>query len=433
MIKQFLIFSISMVLVSHVFGQKVQKIKEKKVAKILKTLSSDEMEGRRTFTSGVDKAADFIAGEFKKAGLQPLDGLNEYHQRFKLFELKTTSLAVKINDQQIDEDKCFAVASSESLNWKKGDAIDLVHIKSEDNLRSSIRAVMRAEQNQLVVVDQSHAEMFGRFRRFLSRANRSFELGQGPSSVFVISDEQEINDFEVAATMEVSTHNLANVVGVIPGKRKDEMVLFSGHYDHLGIGRPVEGDSIYNGANDDASGSTAVMALARYYSKMPQPERTLVFVTFTAEEMGGYGSRYFSQQFDPNQIIAMFNIEMIGIIAEKGPSVAYITGFDKSDFGKILQDAVSEVKYEFIPDPYPAQNLFYRSDNATLARLGVPAHTLSSTPMTSGPSHYHQPSDEFETIDLGHMTDIIRGIALGAHSIISGVATPSRVAPEGLN
>src|SRR5258708_32662839 len=106
---------------------------------------------------------------------------------------------------------------------------------------------------------------------------------------------------------------MANVVGVLEGKtRKEEMVVFGCHYDHIGIRPKVDGDSIANGADDDASGTTAVIELARYYKKMKNNIRTLVFVAFTAEEVGGFGSQYFSQQLNPDKVVAMFNIEMIG-------------------------------------------------------------------------------------------------------------------------
>ncbi|RMG20188.1 MAG: M20/M25/M40 family metallo-hydrolase, partial [Bacteroidetes bacterium] len=237
----------------------------------------------------------------------------------------------------------------------------------------------------------------------------------------------------VQATFEAERSELANVAGMIPGKRKEEIVVFSAHYDHLGIGRPIAGDSIYNGANDDASGTTAVISLAAFFKQQPQPERSLVFVAFTAEEMGGYGSRYFSQQFDPEHITAMFNIEMIGIEAEKGPASAYITGFDRSSLGNIMQQAVQGSMYNFHPDPYPEQNLFYRSDNATLARLGVPAHTIATTPMKPNQPHYHKPSDEFSTVNTQHITHIIRAIALGAMPVVSGEQTPSRVDKSQVN
>src|SRR5439155_21845406 len=123
------------------------------------------------------------------------------------------------------------------------------------------------------------------------------------------------------------TH-FANVVGILPGKsKKNEQVVFSSHYDHLGIGKPVATDSIYNGANDDAAGTTAIIMLAKHFKKLGNNERTLVFAAFTAEEIGGFGSQYFSQQMNPSDVVAMFNIEMIGTQSKWGTNSAYITGF----------------------------------------------------------------------------------------------------------
>jgi Zn-dependent M28 family amino/carboxypeptidase len=219
----------------------------------------------------------------------------------------------------------------------------------------------------------------------------------------------------------------------LPGKSKpDEYVVFSGHYDHLGIGSPAEGmphddkDSIYNGANDDAAGTTAVIMLAKYLSKLNNNERSLIFTTFVAEELGGFGSQYFSKQLAPEKVVAMFNIEMIGTESKWGANSAYITGFEKSGMGKILQENLKGSSFSFYPDPYPEQQLFYRSDNATLARLGVPAHTISTSKMDSEPN-YHKASDEIGTLDMKNMAEIIKAIALSSATIISGKDTPSRV------
>jgi len=220
---------------------------------------------------------------------------------------------------------------------------------------------------------------------------------------------------------------MTNVVGILEGKQqKDEMVVFSGHYDHIGIQTPTEGDSIANGADDDASGTTAVIELARYFKKIKKNNRTLIFVAFTAEEIGGYGSRYFSQQLNPDKVVAMFNIEMIGKPSKWGQHSAFITGFEKSDFGEILQRNLSGTPFEFHPDPYPQQNLFYRSDNATLARLGVPAHSISTDQIDVDP-YYHTVNDEVETLDMTNITAAIRAIALSSRSIVAGKETPRRV------
>ena len=222
---------------------------------------------------------------------------------------------------------------------------------------------------------------------------------------------------------------LSNVVGVIPGKSKpDEYVIFSGHFDHLGISsRNLQNnDSIYNGANDDAAGITAMIMLAKYFKKLNNNERTLLFAAFNAEEMGGFGATYFSKKFDPAKVVAMFNIEMIGTESKWGKNSAFITGYEKTNMGELLQKNLSGTEFTFYPDPYPAQQLFYRSDNATLARLGVPAHTISTSKMDNEPN-YHKASDEVGTLDLKNMTEIIKAIALSAKGIVSGVETPTRV------
>jgi Zn-dependent M28 family amino/carboxypeptidase len=188
----------------------------------------------------------------------------------------------------------------------------------------------------------------------------------------------------------------------------------------------AQGDSIYNGANDDAAGTTAVIMLANYFSKMHNNERTLVFVAFTAEESGGFGSQYFSRSIDADKVVAMFNLEMIGTESKWGTNSAYITGYERSDFGKILQKNLEGTSFHFEPDPYPTQNLFYRSDNATLAALGVPAHTISTSKMDNEPN-YHKQSDEISTLDLNNMAEIMKAIALSSKTIVSGKDTPTRV------
>ena len=218
-----------------------------------------------------------------------------------------------------------------------------------------------------------------------------------------------------------------NVVGVLKGKSKpNEYVIFSAHYDHLGVNDSNEGDKIYNGANDDASGTTAIIALANYFKELNENERTIIFVAFTGEEVGGYGSRFFTQSVNPDEVVAMFNIEMIGTESKWNKNSAYITGYERSDFGTILQKNLKGTNFNFYPDPYPEQQLFYRSDNARLAAVGVPAHTISTSKMDSE-ANYHQLSDEVSTLDLDNMTEIIEAIAISSESIINGIDTPSRV------
>lgn len=220
--------------------------------------------------------------------------------------------------------------------------------------------------------------------------------------------------------------NANNVIGILPGKSKpQEYVVFSCHYDHLGMKKSGD-DLIFNGANDDASGVTAVITLAKYFKELNTNERTIIFVAFTGEEVGGYGSTYFSKSIDADKVMAMFNIEMIGTESKWNKNSAYITGFEKTDFGTILQKNLKGSNFNFYPDPYPQEHLFYRSDNATLATLGVPAHTISTSKMDSEPN-YHKVTDEIGTLDLDNMTEIIKAIAISSESIISGKDTPTRI------
>jgi Zn-dependent M28 family amino/carboxypeptidase len=227
-----------------------------------------------------------------------------------------------------------------------------------------------------------------------------------------------------------SEMDLFNVIGVLPGKSApEEYVVISAHYDHLGIvdkSRIVGGDSIANGADDDASGTSAIMALASYWKKRGDNKRSIVFVAFTAEEKGLIGSTYFGKTIDPAKVVAGINIEMIGKPSTFGPNTAWLTGFDRSDFGTIIQKNLIGTEYKLYPDPYPDFRLFFRSDNASLARLGVPAHTFSSGPIDQDP-FYHTVDDEIETLDMQLVTNTVRAVALGTESIIMGLDTPSRI------
>ncbi len=218
-----------------------------------------------------------------------------------------------------------------------------------------------------------------------------------------------------------------NVLGVLEGKsKKDEFVIVSAHYDHLGVKKSGEGDRIYNGANDDASGVVGVLALAEHFAKKNTNERSILFVAFTAEEMGLIGSKHFGKDIDADKFVAGINLELIGKEPKTGPKTAWLTGFDRSNFGKIIQKNLKGTGYKLFPDPYVKFNLFFRSDNASLAKLGVPSHTFSTTPIDIDPD-YHKVSDEAETLDVGVLTETVKAVAKGTTSIINGVDTPTRV------
>ena len=401
------------------------------VTRVISVLASDDMRGRQAFAPEAMDAANFIASEFESIGLTKLDGDSDFIQDFSLYTVSTASVAATINGEKLAPDFVAASVSAETLNWMEGGDVTPTYVGAGDNLMTTWRS-NRGAPNALLIVHPDQKEAFDQISGFLRRPSRTMKLEGGANMVMVLSAAKSVSSFSVEATASISDMKIANVAGMIPGKRSDEIVVFSGHYDHLGVRNGAEPDSIYNGANDDASGTTAVIELARYFKSMGKPERSIYFVAFTAEESGGYGSRHFSETVNPDQIVAMFNIEMIGKPAVAGPNTAWITGFDRSDFGAILQEAVTGTVFSFYADPYPDQNLFYRSDNATLARLGVPAHSISTTPIDVD-TDYHQASDEVSTLDLDHMTNAIKAIAAGAATIISGEKTPTRIDPATVN
>ena len=297
---QFLLFTSTLV--------NSQVISEELVKKHLYTLSSDEMEGRKAGTKGIEKAAQYIEKEFERIGLDKFDEMTSFRQKF--------------------------------------------------------------EKNGL---------------------------------------------------------SLFNVIGFLEGKsKKNELIIISAHYDHLGVKIDGEGDLIFNGANDNASGVAAILTLAEYFNTNNINERSLLFVAFTAEEMGLIGSNYFSKQINPEEIIAGINIEMIGKESPFGPNTAWLTGFERSNFGKIIQKNLKETEYQVLPDPYTSFKLFFRSDNASLARLGVPAHTFSTSPMDKD-LDYHKVTDEVNTLNIFTISETIKAIAIGIKSIADGTDTPSRV------
>src|SRR5688572_1769894 len=406
-----------------VSAQKAENIiNAKEVERIERVLAADEMKGRRVFSPEIDKAADFIADEFKKAGLQTATGLTGFRQDFAIITPKFVSASCTFDNENIDVKNVVVVTCHSGLNINERSGYEKVKLEGGKNLNTEAQKFVRSGKNYLVLVDTSYSKNYSR----LTNIKRG--LFKMYNSVVFVMTTMNPSTYTIEARHEITEQKLANVVGVLPGKsKKDEYVIFSGHYDHIGISRqPVNGDSIYNGANDDAAGTTAVIMLAKYFKALGNNERTIVFAAFTAEESGGYGSRYFSSQFDPEKVMAMFNIEMIGTESKWGKNSAYITGYEKTDMGAIMQKNLEGTGFTFHPDPYTDQNLFYRSDNATLARLGVAAHTISTAKMDGEP-HYHKVSDHIETLDMENMSMIIKSIALASRSIVAGKDTPIRV------
>jgi len=213
-----------------------------------------------------------------------------------------------------------------------------------------------------------------------------------------------------------------NVVGVLTGSDpalRDEVVLVDAHYDHLGVvpSTPTQRDTVFNGADDDASGTTAVIMIARALAAGPRPKRTVVFLATTGEETGLVGTRwYIAHPVRPlEKTVANLEIEMIGRpdSLAGGAGRAWLTGFERSTMG----DQLRENGIPIVADPRPTQCFFERSDNIAFAYLGIPAHTLSTFNLHTD---YHQPSDEADRLDYEHMARVIESGARAVRLLADG-------------
>jgi hypothetical protein len=322
--------------------------------RILSALADDSMEGRATGTPGAQRAARYIGGEMKKIGLEPL-GDSGYFQR--------------------------------------------VAVTMDTTYRPAMRAV--------TITDST------------GRKSVRGEPTGGPPVMRVQLRVRE--SFAALDTVPRSRWRQAvNVLGVIRGSDpalKSEYVLVDGHYDHLGIGRPVNGDSIYNGADDDASGITAVLEIARQMMQGPKPKRTVVFAAMIGEEVGLLGTNwYIAHPAIPlENMAANLEIEMIGRPDSLAGGVgrAWLTGYERSTMG----DAFAANGIPIVPDKRIDQNFFGRSDNIAFARRGIPAHTLSSFNLHTD---YHRPSDDITKVDFVHMAGVINAGAKAVRLLTDG-------------
>jgi Zn-dependent M28 family amino/carboxypeptidase len=213
-----------------------------------------------------------------------------------------------------------------------------------------------------------------------------------------------------------------NIIGILPGSDpalRNEVVAFAAHYDHLGIGTPVNGDSIYNGADDDASGVTTVLEIARALTSGRPPKRTILFLATTGEEQGILGTRWYVDHpvFPLSQMVAEMEVEMAGRpdSLAGGRGKLWMTGYDRSTMGSMLKEAGIPI----VADPYRQMRFFERSDNIVFARKGIPAHTLSSYNLHQD---YHEPMDEVSRIDFDHLTMTARAAASAARLLADGPA-----------
>ena len=245
-----------------------------------------------------------------------------------------------------------------------------------------------------------------------------------------LGDDGYFQTTTLAARGSETQEKVRNVIGVLRGSDlalKDTYILVTAHYDHLGIRQTAGGPVIYNGANDDGSGTVSVIELAGALgaAKVP-PKRSIVFMTFFGEERGLLGSRYYASHpvVPIASTIADINLEQVGRTDDtEGPRVAgaSMTGFDFSELGPLFQQAGKLVGVDVSKHPRNSDAFFARSDNQALADLGVPAHTLCTAYVYPD---YHGPGDHWDKVDYANMEKVDRMVALGLLTLADSPTEP---------
>lgn len=404
-------------------------------------LASDKLKGRGNFSSEINEAATYIAQRFKTIGLQPLPNSKNFYQTFSIERIKPDSISVVINEQNIPTQNIAFISHAQKKQWQNTQHIHIKYVTEKDDFHKSLNAYNQAGGEYLVLIHPAHTEVFNRYKTYfnqsksqlLTRQNTTLSKQENNkrqhSLILVLSDVQKVEQINIHLTTEQNVFQLKNVVGVLPASKKlkdstTTHLLFSAHYDHLGINDQTQ--AIYNGADDDASGTTAIIQLAEFYAQQKDNTRPIIFAAFAAEELGILGSNYFSKQIPPESIAAMFNIEMIGKPSKFGAGKLWMTGYDKSELFTLLNKGKPKNDLAVYPDPYPEQTLFYRSDNAPLARLGVPAHSFSSSQIDIDP-HYHQISDKLSSLNLEAMYQVIDNLSRITQPLAQGAVAPARI------
>ena len=411
-------------------------ITEARVRETVAWLADDARAGRDTGSPEIVVAGEWIADRFAKAGLARAVADSWYHE-FPLtgWTLDASRIAVTLVSRDGETAREHVLAPDVDVRqWTVAESVEgadeaCTVALLEDPVMQRLLTAGAARRPIFCEIDESHP--------YWQRARGSHQvLGarrQGSRPLFLVRkgalpEATRTADAQWSATWKVAAPAKAevpqrNVVAVLPGAaRKDEYVVVSAHYDHVGTGRAVDGDAIYNGADDDATGTTAVILLAEALAKAGPLPRSVAFVCFTGEERGLVGSKAFCEQppFPLAKVVANVNIEMLGRPEAGREGKAWVTGPDLSDFAAMAAAAMGKAGVEIVGFPMAGQ-LFAASDNWSFAKAGVVAHSISA-----GSLHpdYHQPSDEVEKLDIGHMTRVIEGLRAFVFDLASREAGP---------
>ncbi len=429
--------------------------------KHLRVLAADAMMGRQTGEAGADSAAAYIARYFAAYGLQPAPGQDDFYQTLRLqttFTPQTTSLQIGEATLQPEEDFLLLAGGAAQLSapavfaghgWVNeaegrddyagldvnGKVVFVLPGPGEESGRKEIFDAM--PRKQALAAERGAVALFELYRlsfpwnyfvryfgnsstRLLDPGEAEAEFGipygwlkekpGGPVAALPDGAAPEVRLASSGSTAElVASHN---VIGYLPGSDpalREETLLLSAHYDHVGTGAgggaaTSAADTIFNGARDNAIGAVALLATAKALAQQP-PRRSVLFVALTGEEMGMLGSSYYARHPVVPLEKTIFNLNSDGAGYNDTRYVS-IVGYDRTGLAGLFDRAAAAFGLEVFPDPAPGQNLFDRSDNVSFARKGVPAITFS--PGFTGfdaeiQRNYHQVSDEANDLDYDYL------------------------------
>lgn len=447
----------------------------------LSFIASDALEGRNTPSRGLDIASEYIAAQFRRAALEPA-GDDGYFQtaNFLLAETPMDAFELKLKAGT----ETISVAKTQvSFNIDKELNLSTPMLKVDFADTGAVAALMpeqvegkviiteipdsrRAEQARRLEVFRAREEflkkMTGLKARLVISIDRMSSTGSGggqgrltspdnrqvlvqtsSTPVITVHDPRVIKAYDIMkpgpSVAELSLRlraqiekpvKLRNVIGLLRGSDpalKDTYVLVTAHYDHIGVRQGMEGDNIFNGANDDGSGTVSVIELASALSALKQrPKRSVVFMTFFGEEKGLLGARYYARHpvFPIAKTVANINLEQVGRTdSSEGPQLANasVTGFDYSEIGTILETAGKMTGVQVYKHEQNSDSFFARSDNQALADQGVPAHTLCTAFVYPD---YHGAGDHWDKIDYANMEKVDRMVGLGVIMIANNPESP---------
>lgn len=379
----------------------------------LEYLTSDERAGRDSPSRGLDEARAYLIEHVRAAGLAPGVG-DSYEHRYTLPGSRLDGGQLVLRVRAGTGEPVDLTPGKDVRVWRADAGYDNqdVEVVRVDFAQPGVDRMLRTQRGRRPVMVEVETtsplwQACEGAREQLSRRGRG-----GAPWLLVRKGALPEGELHAAVSLpapedvEVSLHN---VVATLCTEGAKEWVVFSAHYDHVGIGAPRDGDAIYNGADDDASGSAAVLALAEAFAQhKPKLMRNLAFVWFSAEEKGLRGSRAFVEDppFPLADIAAVVNLEMLGRPPKEGARKAWITGDDLSDFAAIATPVFAKNGVERIGFAM-AGALFSASDNLPFAQKGVVAHSISAGSLHDD---YHQPSDELARLDLEHMSAVVRAL-----------------------